>query len=42
MLETSRLWREVVTRVHAEDFPDVELEHLLVDNAAMQLVARPG
>ena len=41
VLETSRLWREVVTRVHAEEFPNVELEHLLVDNAAMQLVAAP-
>ena len=37
-----RLWREVVARVHAEEFPDVELEHLLVDNAAMQLVAAPA
>ena len=41
VLETSRLWREVVVRVHAEEFPDVELEHVLVDNAAMQLVAAP-
>jgi 3-isopropylmalate dehydrogenase len=41
VLETSRLWREVVTRV-ASDYPDVELEHLLVDNAAMQLVSRPA
>jgi 3-isopropylmalate dehydrogenase len=41
VLETSRLWREVVTRVAAE-FPGVELEHLLVDNAAMQLVSRPA
>ncbi len=41
VLETSRLWREVVTRV-AADYPDVELEHLLVDNAAMQLVSRPA
>ena len=41
VLETSRLWREVVTRVHAEEFPNVELEHVLVDNAAMQLVAAP-
>ena len=41
MLDTSRLWREVVTRIHAEEFPNVELEHLLVDNAAMQLVAAP-
>jgi 3-isopropylmalate dehydrogenase len=41
VLETSRLWRETVGRVHAEEFPDVELEHVLVDNAAMQLVAAP-
>jgi len=40
VLETSRLWRETVTRV-AEEYPDVELEHLLVDNAAMQLVSEP-
>jgi 3-isopropylmalate dehydrogenase len=41
VLETSRLWREVVSRV-AGDQEDVELEHLLVDNAAMQLVSRPA
>jgi 3-isopropylmalate dehydrogenase len=41
VLETSRLWREVVRRVHAEEFPHVELEHVLVDNAAMQLVSAP-
>ena len=41
MLETSRLWREVVGRV-AADYADVELDHLLVDNAAMQLVSRPA
>ncbi|HKP91788.1 MAG TPA: 3-isopropylmalate dehydrogenase [Thermoleophilaceae bacterium] len=41
ILETSRLWREVVGRVAAEH-PDTELEHLLVDNAAMQLVSRPA
>jgi 3-isopropylmalate dehydrogenase len=41
VLETSRLWREVVRRVHARDYPNVELEHILVDNAAMQLVAAP-
>jgi 3-isopropylmalate dehydrogenase len=41
VLETSRLWREVVGRV-AGEYPDVELEHLLVDNAAMQLVSRPA
>jgi 3-isopropylmalate dehydrogenase len=41
VLETSRLWREVVGRV-ASDYPDVDLGHLLVDNAAMQLVSRPA
>jgi 3-isopropylmalate dehydrogenase len=41
VLETSRLWREVVSRI-ASDYVDVELEHLLVDNAAMQLVSRPA
>ena len=41
VLETSRLWREVVTRVHGEEFPHVELEHQLVDSAAMKLVAAP-
>src|SRR5919198_973450 len=41
VLETSRLWREVVRRVHSQEFPHVELEHLLVDNAAMRLVAAP-
>ena len=41
VLETSRLWREVVHRVHGAEFPNIELEHLLVDNAAMQLVAAP-
>lgn len=40
VLESSRLWREVVVRV-AADYPDVELKHLLVDNAAMQLVVNP-
>ncbi len=41
VLETSRLWREVITRVHATEFPDIAFDHLLVDNAAMQLVAAP-
>lgn len=41
VLETSRLWRETVTRV-AEEYPDVELHHMYVDNAAMQLVRNPG
>jgi 3-isopropylmalate dehydrogenase len=42
VMETSRLWRETVTRVHSDEFPDVPLDHLLVDNAAMQLVSRPS
>jgi 3-isopropylmalate dehydrogenase len=41
ILETSRLWREVVNRLHDEEFPLIELEHMLVDNAAMQLVNAP-
>jgi 3-isopropylmalate dehydrogenase len=41
VLETSRLWREVVARVHSEEFPNVELEHQLVDSAAMKLIAAP-
>jgi 3-isopropylmalate dehydrogenase len=41
VLETSRLWREVVRDVHGREFPNLELEHLLVDSAAMQLIAAP-
>ena len=41
VMETGVLWREVVTRLHARDFADVELEHMLADNAAMQLVKAP-
>ncbi|RAV20468.1 3-isopropylmalate dehydrogenase [Paenibacillus contaminans] len=41
VLETSRLWRETVIRV-AADYPDVELDHVLVDNCAMQLLRRPS
>ena len=40
VLEVSQLWREVVEQVH-KDFPDVELSHMYVDNAAMQLVRAP-
>jgi 3-isopropylmalate dehydrogenase len=40
VLETSRLWREVVTRI-ARSYPDVELNHIYVDNCAMQLIDRP-
>ena len=42
ILETSRMWREVVHRVQQDDYPDVELEDMLVDNAAMQLIRRPA
>ena len=42
MLETSRLWRRVATKVVAEEFPDVELEHMLVDTCAMKLVTNPA
>jgi 3-isopropylmalate dehydrogenase len=42
VIETSRLWREVVREIHQAEFPDVTLEHVLVDNAAMQLVSNPS
>jgi 3-isopropylmalate dehydrogenase len=42
VLETSRLWRQVIRELHEAEFPDVELEHVLVDNAAMQLVSGPA
>ena len=38
---TGVLWREVVTRVHETEFPDVALSHVLADNCAMQLVRNP-
>jgi 3-isopropylmalate dehydrogenase len=41
VLETSRLWRETVNRVHSEEYPHIELEHQLVDAAAMRLIASP-
>jgi 3-isopropylmalate dehydrogenase len=41
VLETSRLWREVATRVVKEEFPEVHLEHQLVDSAAMLLIKNP-
>ncbi len=42
VLETSRLWREVVSGLRDSEYPDVELEHVLVDNAAMQLISNPS
>ena len=41
VMKTGVLWKEVVTRVHAEHYADVALEHVLADNCAMQLVRRP-
>jgi 3-isopropylmalate dehydrogenase len=41
VLETSVLWREEVTALHRDEFSDVELTHLYVDNAAMQIVRQP-
>ena len=42
VIETSRLWRSVTTRIMAEEFPDVEVEHILVDACAMHLIRRPA
>ncbi len=42
VLVVSQLWRDVVTKLHKEEFSDVELTHMYVDNAAMQLVVRPS
>jgi len=41
VLETSQLWREVVTEIGAKEFPDVKLEHQLVDSCAMLIVTKP-
>ncbi|OGT92289.1 MAG: 3-isopropylmalate dehydrogenase, partial [Gammaproteobacteria bacterium RIFOXYA12_FULL_61_12] len=41
VLECTELWREVATRVVKNEYPDIELSHMYVDNAAMQLVRRP-
>lgn len=42
VMKTGLLWRQVVSRLGREEFPDVALTHLLADNCAMQLVRRPG
>jgi hypothetical protein len=41
VLDVSRLWREVVTKMGEEEYPDVELTHMYVDNCAMQLIRNP-
>ena len=42
VLETSRLWRSVASRIVADEFPTLELEHMLVDAAAMHLINKPA
>ena len=42
VLETSRLWKETVHRLHDEEYPDIKLDDMYVDNAAMQLVRDPS
>ena len=42
VLETSRLWRDVCTKTMADEFDDIDLEHMLVDAAAMHLIKRPA
>ena len=42
VLETSRMWREIVHRIHDAEYQDIALEDVLVDNAAMQLINRPA
>ena len=41
VMDSGLLWRRVVTALHARDYADVELEHILADNAAMQIVKNP-
>ena len=41
VMETGRLWREVVTRIGRDEFPDIDLDHALVDSTAMQIVKSP-
>ena len=42
VLETSRLWRRVVTKIMAEEYPDIQVEHVLVDSFAMRLIQQPA
>ncbi len=41
VLRTSRFWRQVVSEIHAQEFSEIELSHLYIDNAAMQILVRP-
>ena len=41
VLEASQVWRETVSKLHAADYPEIELDHMYVDNAAMQLIKNP-
>ena len=41
VMESGVLWKQVVTAVHTREFPDVQLDHMLADNAAMQIVRAP-
>lgn len=41
VLRTSQFWRKVVEEIHQNEFPDVRLEHLYIDNATMQILVRP-
>ncbi len=42
VLEVMQLWRDVVSEIHQNEYKDVELEHLYIDNAAMQVIKRPS
>jgi 3-isopropylmalate dehydrogenase len=42
VLAESRMWRKIVTEMQAKEYPEIELNHLYVDNCAMQLVLNPG
>ena len=41
VLEASQVWRETVTKLHADSYPEIKLDHMYVDNAAMQLIKDP-
>jgi 3-isopropylmalate dehydrogenase len=41
VMESGLLWKQVITELHAREYPDVQLEHILADNCAMQLVRAP-